>query len=175
MLKRIKDNAIDEFQRADTQKPQIVINCYEENDYSILEIIDNAGGIKDEILKEIFNEEKDRFDNLEDIAQTLGHAIKRDRAKQQQFMAFLIQLAFIDGEVSKSEDEVLVTIDEALEFDPNDYHAIFDQFEKMMKNVQPKANIGDAYKLLGVNSSDDLTTIKKAYRKLVREYHPDII
>ena len=128
-----------------------------------------------DILKEIFNEEKDRFDNLEEIAQTLGHAIKRDRSKQQQFMAFLIQLAFIDGEVSKSEDEVLVTIAEALEFDPNAYHAIFEQFEKMMKNVQPKANIEDAYKLLGVNSSDDLTTIKKAYRKLVREYHPDII
>ncbi|MCW8953604.1 MAG: TerB family tellurite resistance protein [Sulfurimonas sp.] len=128
-----------------------------------------------DILKEIFNEEKDRFDNLQSIAQTLGSAIKRDRAKQQQFMGFLIQLAFIDGEVSKSEDEVLVTIAQSFEFDPNAYHAIFDQFEKMMKNVQPKANIEDAYKLLGVNESDDMSVIKKAYRKLIREYHPDII
>ncbi|MCW8894679.1 TerB family tellurite resistance protein [Sulfurimonas sp.] len=128
-----------------------------------------------DILKEIFNEEKDRFDNLQSIAQTLGSAIKRDRAKQQQFMGFLIQLAFIDGDVSKNEEQVLVTIAEAFEFDPNAYHAIFDQFEKMMKNVQPKANIEDAYKLLGVNESDDMSVIKKAYRKLIREYHPDII
>jgi len=110
-----------------------------------------------------------------DIAHALGSAIKRDRAKQQQFMGFLIQLAFIDGEVSQSEDLVLQTIASAFEFDPDAYHAIFDQFEKMMKNAQPKANISDAYKLLGVSESDDLNTIKKAYRKLIRQYHPDII
>ena len=127
------------------------------------------------ILKEIFSEEKDRTDNIQEIAFTLGSAIKRDKSKQQQFMGFLIQLAFIDGSVSKSEDEVLVTIAEAFEFNPNDYHAIFDQFEKMMKNVHPKANISDAYRLLGVNESDDMSVIKKAYRKLIRKYHPDII
>ncbi|MEA3370843.1 MAG: TerB family tellurite resistance protein [Campylobacterota bacterium] len=128
-----------------------------------------------DILKRIFSEEKDRSDDTQAIARHLAQAIKRDRAKQQQFMGFLIQLAFIDGEVSQSEEEVLQTIAEALEFDPNAYHAIFDQFEKMMQNIQPKANIADAYKLLGVSESDDMSTIKKAYRKLVRQYHPDII
>ncbi len=128
-----------------------------------------------DILKRIFSEEKDRSDDTGEIAQHLARAIKRDRAKQQQFMGFLIQLAFIDGEVSKSEEEILGTIAEAMEFDPNDYHAIFDKFEKMMQNIQPKANISDAYKLLGVNESDDMSVIKKAYRKLVRQYHPDII
>jgi DnaJ like chaperone protein len=127
------------------------------------------------ILKEIFNEEKDRTDNIQDIAYKLGLAIKRDKSKQQQFMGFLIQLAFVDGEVSQSEDMVLQTIASAFEFNPDSYHAIFDQFEKMMKNVQPKANISDAYKLLGVSESDDMSTIKKAYRKLIRKYHPDII
>jgi len=127
------------------------------------------------ILKQIFDEEKERTDNIQDIAHALGSAIKRDKAKQQQFMGFLIQLAFIDGEVSQSEDLVLQTIASAFEFDPNDYHAIFDQFEKMLNNIQPKANISDAYKLLGVSESDDISTIKKAYRKLIREYHPDII
>ena len=128
-----------------------------------------------DILKQIFDENKDNFNNLEQIAQTLGQMTRRDKAKQQQFMGFLIQLAFIDGEVSESEDEVLQTIAQAFEFDPDAYHAIFDQFEQMIKNVKPQANIGDAYKLLGVNESDDMKIIKKAYRKLVRQYHPDII
>lgn len=128
-----------------------------------------------EILKEIFSEEKEKAYDAEEIARALGQAIKRDKSKQLQFMGFLIQLAFIDGEVSKSEEEVLQTIAAALEFDPNTYHAIFNQFEKMVKNVTPKANISDAYKLLGVQESDDMDTIKKAYRKLVREFHPDII
>jgi len=128
-----------------------------------------------EILKQIFNEEKQRDDDTQEIAQNLAHTIKNDTAKQQQFMGFLIQLAFVDGEVSSSEEEILQTIAEALAFDPNAYHAIFDQFEKMMQNIQPKASIEDAYKVLGVNATDDMKTIKKAYRKLVREYHPDII
>jgi DnaJ like chaperone protein len=128
-----------------------------------------------DILKEIFNQEKDNFDNLEQIAHNLGSAIKRDLAKQQQFMGFLIQLAFIDGKVSSSEDKILQTIAQAFEFNPDTYHAIFDQFEKMMQNIQPKANIEDAYKLLGVKESDDISVIKKAYRKLIRKYHPDII
>jgi len=128
-----------------------------------------------DILKEIFNEEKEKTYDTEEIARTLSQAIKRDKSKQLQFMGFLIQLAFIDGEISPSEEEVLQTIASALEFDPHAYHAIFDQFEKIMKNVQPKANISDAYKLLGVKETDDIDTIKKAYRKLVREFHPDII
>ncbi len=128
-----------------------------------------------DILKEIFSQEKDRSDNTQQIAQDLGKATRRDRQKQQQFMGFLIQLAFIDGEVSKSEEAILQIIAEAFAMDPKIYHALFDQFEKMMQNITPKASLEDAYKLLGVNENDDMNTIKKAYRKLVRQYHPDII
>jgi len=128
-----------------------------------------------DILKQIFSEQKDRFDNLEEIAHNLAKATRRDKNKHHQFMGFLIQLAFVDGSVSKNEEEILQTIAQALEFDPEVYHAMFDQFEQMIKDVKPKANIEDAYKLLGVNKDDDLSTIKKAYRKLVRQYHPDII
>ncbi|MDF1882361.1 TerB family tellurite resistance protein [Sulfurimonas sp. SAG-AH-194-C21] len=128
-----------------------------------------------QILKDIFNEEKDRNDDTQDIAHQLASVIKRDHAKLQQFMGFLIQLAFIDGECSQDEEDILQTIAEALEFDPDAYHAIFDQFEQMMKNVSPKANIEDAYTLLGLSKDDDMKTVKKAYRKLVRQYHPDII
>jgi len=128
-----------------------------------------------DIFKQIFNEEKDRSDNTEEIAQKLAHTTARDKTKQQSFMGFLIQLAFVDGVVSKSEEDVLQTIAQALKFDPNTYHAIFDQFEKMMANMTPKANIKDAYKLLGVTANDDMKTVKKAYKKLIRQYHPDII
>ena len=127
------------------------------------------------ILKEIFSEQKDRFDNLESIAHQLGKLTKRDKAKQQQFIGFLIQLAFVDGEASDSEDKILQTIAQAFEFNPDTYHAIFDQFEQMTNNITPKANIDDAYKILGVNKNDDMSMIKKAYRMLVRKYHPDII
>jgi len=128
-----------------------------------------------DILKRIFNEEKDRRDNIEQIAHSLAQALRHNKAQQEQFIGFLIQLAFADGELTQSEEDVLATIAEALAFDPQKYHALFDQFEAMMKNVHPQATLDDAYKVLGVNKNDDLDTIKKAYRKLVRQYHPDII
>ncbi|WP_434637549.1 TerB family tellurite resistance protein [Sulfurimonas sp. NW7] len=128
-----------------------------------------------DILKQIFNEEKERRDNTEQIAHALAEALRRNKAQQEQFMGFLIQLAFADGEVTQSEEEVLTTIAEAFAFDPQKYHALFDQFEAMMKNIHPQATLDDAYKILGVSKNDDMSSIKKAYRKLVRQYHPDII
>lgn len=129
-----------------------------------------------DIFKQIFNEQKELNDNIQALAHNLKNLIARDQQKQIQMMGFLIQLAFIDGEMSKSEEEILITIAEAMEFDPNIYHNIFSQFEEMMKNYKsPQTTLKDAYTVLGVNENDSLETIKKAYRKLVREYHPDII
>ncbi len=128
-----------------------------------------------DILKQIFNEEKDNPANTQQIATQLGEALKRNPAQQEQFMGFLIQLAFADGEVTQSEEDILATIAEALAFDPKKYHALFDRFEQMMQNAAPKATLDDAYKILGVSKDADMNTIKKAYRKLVRQYHPDII
>jgi len=82
-----------------------------------------------QILKDIFNEEKSRTDNIEETARAFAQSLRRRKAKQIQFMGFLIQLAFADGEVSESEEKILQLIAEALEFDPKIYHAIFDRFE----------------------------------------------
>ena len=128
-----------------------------------------------QILKDIFNAEKQRSDNIEQMAFDFSQQLRRKKAQQIQFMTFLIQLAFVDGEVSEGEDKVLKTIAEALAFDPNIYHAIFAKFESMMQNVHSKVSIDDAYTLLGMSANDDMSSIKNVYRKLVRKYHPDII
>ena len=128
-----------------------------------------------QILKDIFNEEKSRTDNIEETARAFAQSLRRRKAQQIQFMGFLIQLAFADGEVSQSEERILQLIAEALEFDPKIYHEIFDRFESMMQHAQPKATLDDAYRLLGVSADDDMNKIKNVYRKLVRKYHPDII
>jgi len=129
-----------------------------------------------DILKQIFSEQKENQNNTKELAEALAAAIRGDKTKQQHFMGFLIQLAFVDGEVSKGEEEVLKTIAEALRFDPKLYHTMFDKFESMMGEFKDSKNtLADAYRVLGVKESDDMQSIKKAYRKLIREYHPDII
>ena len=128
-------------------------------------------------LKEIFDEEKQREDNLEHIALALAQSIRRNKAKEERFIGFLIQLAFADGEVTKSEERILARIAEAMEVDPKLYHAIFDSFEQLhaKRANSTQSSLEEAYRLLGVSPDDDMEKIKKAYRALVRRYHPDII
>lgn len=128
-----------------------------------------------DILKDIFSTEKDRQDNIEEIAARLGDATRKNSTQQEKFMSFLIQLAFADGHVSQEEEKLLQTIAEALRFNPGIYHSIFDHFEEMIKNIKPQHSAKNAYDILGVSESDDMDTIKKAYRKLIKQYHPDII
>ncbi|MDK7225863.1 DnaJ domain-containing protein, partial [Proteus mirabilis] len=44
------------------------------------------------------------------------------------------------------------------------------------QNYQPQTQgptLSDAYKVLGIKEGDDVKTIKRAYRKLMGEHHPD--
>lgn len=127
------------------------------------------------IMKEIFNEEKERDDDTKEIAQALNKLIGRSILKRKQFIGFLIQLAFVDNGISEDEDKVLREIVQELNVTASEYEAIVNKFENMMKNKQDTMSPTKAYEILGVKESDDMSTIKKAYRKLVREYHPDII
>jgi len=126
------------------------------------------------ILKEIFNEEKER-DDTKEVAQSLNKLLGRSRLKRKQFVEFLIQLAFVDNGICAAEDKVLRDIVNALNVTPNEYADMLSKFDNMMKNKQQTMSLGEAYKILGVNKSDDMNTIKKTYRNLVRKYHPDII
>ena len=127
------------------------------------------------IMKEIFNEEKQRDDDTKEIAQALNKLLGRGMLKRKQFVAFLIQLAFVDNGISHEEETVLRDIVKELNISPDEYEAIVNKFENMMKNKSQTMSPKEAYKILGVKEGDDMNTVKKTYRKLVREYHPDIV
>ncbi|MDQ7062360.1 MAG: TerB family tellurite resistance protein [Sulfurimonas sp.] len=127
------------------------------------------------ILKEIFNEEKERDDNTKEVAASLNILLGRSRLKRKQFIEFLIQLAFVDNGISSDEDKVLREIVEALDVSSTDYATMVRKFEDMLKNKNQTMSLEEACSILGVKESDEITHIKKTYRKLVRQYHPDII
>lgn len=128
-----------------------------------------------EIMKEIFNEEKERSDNTREIAQELNTLLGKSILKRRQFMGFLIQLAFVDNGIGKEEDAVLRVIATELNIPANIYESIVSRFENM-KNAKPQTmSASEAYKVLGASEADDMSAIKKKYRNLVRQYHPDII
>ena len=127
------------------------------------------------ILKEIFNEEKQRDDDTTQIAQSLNKLLGRSRLKPKQYVGFLIQLAFVDNGISADEERVLRQIVNELNMTQDDYIAMVSKFENMKQTKQQSITTEEAYEILGVKAGDDAAQIKKTYRNLVRQYHPDII
>jgi len=140
----------------------------------ISKVFDEKDKTRD-IMKEIFNEEKEKSGNTKQIAQELNTLLGRSILKRRQFMTFLIQLAFIDNGIGKEEDTVLREIAQELNITSEAYESIINKFENMKNGQAQTMSTAEAYKILGANETDDMSTIKKKYRKLVREYHPDII
>ncbi len=140
----------------------------------ITKVFDEKQKARD-IMKEIFNEEKQKSDNTKNIASELNNLIGKSILKRRQFVGFLIQLAFIDSGISEEEDKVLRVIVSELNISEEQYKQFINNFENKMKNNNQTMSEKEAYEILGVQQTDDMDTIKKAYRNLIRKYHPDII
>ena len=90
------------------------------------------------IMKEIFNEEKQKDGDTKEIAQALNKELGRSQHKRKQFLVFLIQLAFVDNGISKEEEKVLRDITQELNITPAQYDAIVNNFVNMMKKQTTK-------------------------------------
>ncbi len=137
---------------------------------------ENSDEVREQ-LKIIYSKEKESFDNTIDIAARYLKLTKRDYSKRLKVMEYLLNLAFIDDDFSNTELMITEDIANALGIKRADFENMINQFEIFYKNkaASQKTTIDDAYKILGANQDEDFASIKKKYRKLVRQYHPDIV
>ena len=112
---------------------------------------------------------------------------------QQVFLEILIQAAYADGGLDAKEQAVLENVAGMLGFKQHQLLYLMSMFEAEMRFRQgsrtgqgqnkqrhsgasaysSQQSIDDAYRILGIKASDDDKTVKKAYRKLMAEHHPD--
>ena len=92
-------------------------------------------------------------------------------------MEYLLNLAFIDNDFSKAEFMITEDISNALEIKKSDFETLLPQFEHFyaQKQNSKELNLQKACEVLDVQITDDMSEIKKKYRKLVKENHPDIV
>jgi len=142
----------------------------------ISKVFSNPDEIREE-LKKIYNEEKNSFDNTLLLAKKYLKLSKWDYLRRVKIMEYLLNLAFIDGEFSKEERMITEDIASALEIRDSDFKNLIKQFEAFyaQRKNQVGMDIKRAYEVLGLEEGVEFGEVKKRYRKLVRQNHPDIL
>lgn len=129
----------------------------------------------------LFNEGKsDEFDLNPVIAQFKRECGRR-RNLVQMFIEIVITTAMADGKLEPIEHEILVKICKQLGFSEVALDKIIQMLQAQQHyNAGGKAGqqpryktVEDAYNVLGVDASATDGEVKKAYRKLMSQHHPD--
>ncbi len=136
---------------------------------------------------------------LRQVMQEFREACGQRRDLLRFFVEVQMQAALQDGNLDGNEQQILFTIAETLGMSRLQFEQMiamvaaaqrfrsgYYQYEQQGSSQQGQyqGNYGgyqrssgpslkDAYSVLGVSESDDQTTVKRAYRKLMNEHHPD--
>lgn len=132
---------------------------------------------------DLFNQGKrDDFD-LDAVISQFRTESHRRTTLQQMFLEILLHAAYADGVMHPDEQRVLRRVSDRLGFSVNQ----FQQLEAMVRAQrsfhtggyqQPGAApghdlLGEAYAVLGVTKTASDAEVKKAYRRLMNQHHPD--
>jgi DnaJ like chaperone protein len=96
---------------------------------------------------------------------------------REVLLVYLIVMALADGHLHPEEEKLLTDIAGRLGFGPNAFRHLRDmvlnQTHFAAGQAGSAAALEDAYKALGVTGDSSDAEIKRAYRKLMSQYHPD--
>ena len=130
----------------------------------------------------LFNEGKQSGFNVNAVLDQFKLECHRRRNLLQMFMEIQIATVFADGLLNHAERDLLIHIGDRLGFSL--YH-----IERLISMVQAQqhysyqqggfgtqakpASLDDAYAVLGVSKQSSDGEVKKAYRRLMNQHHPD--
>jgi DnaJ like chaperone protein len=117
---------------------------------------------------------------VEPVVSAFNQACGQQRQLQQTLLFFLVSLALADRKLEQAEHDALLRIASLLGFGTA-------QLEQLLRMAtaqehfhgrdgfapQPGTSLEDAYTALGVSAQVDDRELKRAYRKLMSENHPD--
>ncbi len=156
--------------RVDTLEAELIGNTFTD----IANAFSEPQKVREE-LKDIFNREKENRFNVDAIALRLQHATQRQPQERLGMFAFLVNLAYIDGVLTHSEESLLTKIAAFLQIDPEQVQSIMNQFASLYKAGPTRQSLEGAYRLLGADPGESIESVKKKYRSLVKKYHPDLM
>ena len=118
----------------------------------------------------IFNAAKDSDDAFEDYAQQFYDEFGRAEVVLVSIIDLLLVVAYADGELHASEEAMIKSAVHIFGLD-----AQYAQIKGRFTGQGQIDDVNQCYQILGCHEEDDTATIKRKYRKLAMEYHPDRI
>ncbi|HEY5717457.1 MAG TPA: co-chaperone DjlA [Motiliproteus sp.] len=132
---------------------------------------------------ELFTRGKQSEFDLNEVMVPLARLIRHRSTVKQMFVEIQLQAAFADGDVSGAELSVIQSICTSLDIGFRDLEQIMlrcraerafhQQGYSHAPGEDPAQLLNDAYGVLGVDNSASDAEVKKAYRKLMSQHHPD--
>jgi DnaJ like chaperone protein len=118
----------------------------------------------------IYNQAKASTTGFEAYARQIAMLFQRDRYLLEELLSGLLAVARSDGELNGAELDFLRKVADIFGFDQAAFERIHRRFTASARRM---AGADDAYAVLGLSrhASDD--EVRKTYRRLVREHHPD--
>jgi DnaJ like chaperone protein len=119
------------------------------------------------------------FDYVQQLKQFL-HVCGHTHNLKQMLLVYLIVLALSDGRIDTAEESLLSDIAEHLGFTRESFRHLMEMVLSQThfagangsQPITPSA-LEDAYRALGVSKDSTDQEVKRAYRKLMSQYHPD--
>lgn len=120
------------------------------------------------VAARLFNEARDSGVPAEEFARQVRALIGHERARLIDLMSLLMSVAAADAGLHPSEERLLRSIAREMGMTAGDYETAAALFA-------PREDPDAAYKVLGLTRAATDDEVKKAYRRLAREYHPDVV
>jgi len=111
---------------------------------------------------------------LDEFMASCGHTSNL----KQVLLMYLTVMALADGKLDPAEQELLEKIALRLNYSIAEFNQMLDMVLNQSHfahggGTQSASALEDAYKALGVTKENSDQEIKRAYRKLMSQYHPD--
>ena len=141
--------------------------------------VSGVSGVR-EYLKEVYNSQKENVNNAYETARNYKRAFNLNYDTCVARLTFFLNLAYIDGEFNKSEQDVIRNIAYGFGIDKETLDEIifkFDSFygSRFGADHDEISQENDAFEVLGLSKNASLEEVKARYKELVRQYHPDIL